>query len=194
MREDSGPLGNVQFGKRDAKSRIVALVFGKGLTKKNAVVEGVDMNLFSIALFTRELELTVVFSRNFMDVMLENRMVTRGLYCEELRMYTFDILELLTLPDPRVEFIPGASTLVSALPSATRPPHPYDEITPLRLAGEQNGRGIADSGHGGRKGVAPIPGKVEHDIETGTEQQLNAELNLAARAQLKTKSNVGAEQ
>jgi len=63
-------------------------------------------------------------------------------------------------------------------PSATRPPHPYNEIAPP-LAGVQHGRGIPASGHGGGRCVAPTLGKAESEMAASSLSSADSAPSLA---------------
>jgi hypothetical protein len=111
VREDNGSLGYVMFGKEDAKAEIIAFVYCKGLLNRIAVVRGINVNLFSISWFTQERDMTVTFTKQFMDCKYNDILITRGFYIPDMQMYSFDIIELLWLPDPRKQIGVGASTL-----------------------------------------------------------------------------------
>ena len=105
-RSPTNDLGRVRFGKRNAQSNITMVVQGAGLLDKVVVVEEVDVCLISVGWFTRARDMEVKFTKEAVDLSYEGVVVSQGIYDEGLGMYVFDMLELLSAPDPRLPSSP----------------------------------------------------------------------------------------
>ena len=94
-------LGRVRFGKRGALSNILMVVRGAGLLETVAVVEEIDVCLVSVGWFTRARDMDVTFRAMAVDLLYKGELIAQGPYDDKLGMYVFDMLQLLTTPDPR---------------------------------------------------------------------------------------------
>ena len=94
-------LGRVRFGKRGALADIVMVVRGGGLLETVAVVADIDVCLVSVGWFTRARDMHVTFTAQNVDLTYNGVTISQGVYDDKLGMYVFDMLQLLTAPDPR---------------------------------------------------------------------------------------------
>ena len=98
-------LGRVRFGKKDAVAEILMIVKGGGAVDWIAIVDEIDVCLISVGWFTQARDMEVSFDKHSCKLKYKDTIVLEGVYDDSLGMYTLDMLELITAPDPRIAII-----------------------------------------------------------------------------------------